>query len=57
MTTAIARRQIPTERGLHRREDRRFGRRAARPQRERVLRATNEVSVLLSLLTEEEESA
>jgi len=57
MTTAIARRRISTERGLHRREDRRFGRRAARPQVERVLHATNDVDVLLSLLAPEDEPA
>ena len=56
MTTAIARRRIPTERALRRREYRLFGRRAARPQREQVLQATNDVGVLLSLLTAEDES-
>lgn len=57
MTTAIARRRIPIARGLRRSEYRRFGRRAARPQRELVLRATNDVGVLLSLLADEDEDA
>jgi hypothetical protein len=54
MTTAIASR-ILGERDLSRRKDRRLGRRAARLQREQVLHATNEVSVLLSLLAAEDE--
>jgi hypothetical protein len=56
MTTAIARRRILTERDLRRREHRLFGRRAARPRREQVLQATNDVGVLLSLLAAEDES-
>jgi hypothetical protein len=56
MTTAIARRRTLTERDPRRREFRLFGRRAARPQREQVLHATDNVGVLLSLLTAEDES-
>jgi len=51
MTVVLARRRILGERDLHRR----FGRRAARPQREEVLHATNDVGVLLSMLAPEEE--
>ncbi len=56
MTTAIVRRRIGTERGLHRGESRLFGRRAARPPREKVLLVKDNVGVLLSLLAFEDET-
>jgi len=54
MTSAIARRRTLTERDHGRREYRLFGRRAARPPREPVLHARDNVGILLSLLAEDE---
>jgi hypothetical protein len=51
MTSVLARRRILGDRD----PNRRFGRRAARPQREQVLQATNDVGVLLSMLAPEDE--
>lgn len=55
MTSTIARRRTLTEGDQGRREYRLFGRRSARPQREQVLQATNDVGILLSLLAAEDE--
>jgi hypothetical protein len=55
MTSAIARHRTLTQRDSGRREYRLFGRRAARPQREPVLHARDNVGILLSFLVADDE--